>query len=138
MGVCPSTEMSCYPGCATVGDVYACGAQLILVAGSLAAALLVLANAEAMPIEDFCNKYGTLCAKAKPKAKPRRYPDNTDCQLLGSGGSSIWGKGLTCTYRCGGDTLVMQLEPPQSTCPGYDAPEGIVKWLLIKWLEIIK
>jgi hypothetical protein len=32
----------------------------------------------------------------------------------------------------------MQLQPPQPTCPGYDAPDGIIQWLLIKWLEIIK
>lgn len=136
--VCPTESMSCYPGCATVGDSYGCGAQLILLAGGLAAATLVLAKTEGMPLQDFCNKYGVLCAKARPRAEPQRFPDNTPCTLVGSGGSSIYGKGLTCKYKCNGEDLVMRLDPPESSCPGEDTIDYVIKWIAIKWLEIVR
>lgn len=134
--VCPTAEMSCYPGCALVGDTLACGPALVLMAGSLAASLVYLAAEEAISLQDFCGKYGTLCAKAKPRAEPQRFPDSTPCIFLGAGGSSMWGKGLTCKYNCKGEVLEMQLEPPENRCPGDDAKENLIEWLKIKWLEI--
>lgn len=58
------------------------------------------------------------------------------CIFLGAGGSSMWGKGLTCKYNCKGEVLEMQLDPPEDRCPGDDAPENLIEWLTIKWLEI--
>jgi hypothetical protein len=119
-----------------VGDTLACGNALIQVAGGLAASMIYLAAEEAISLQDFCGKYGALCAKARPKAEPRRFPDSTPCIFLGAGGSSMWGKGLTCKYNCKGEVLEMQLEPPEDHCPGDDATENLIEWLKIKWLEI--
>ena len=135
-GPCPSPSMSCYPGCATVGESFACGNQLVLLAGGLAAALLYIAAAESLTLPDFCNKYGTLCAKAHSKAEPKRYADQEPCLFLGAGGDPMWRKGLTCKYRCKDDVLEMQLDPPESKCPGDDG--SLVDWGKIKWLDIKK
>jgi hypothetical protein len=59
-GVCPNPEMSCYPGCAMAGDTLACGKALVLIAGSLAASMIYLAAEEAIPLQDFCGRYGAL------------------------------------------------------------------------------
>lgn len=69
-------------------------------------------------------------------SSPRRYPDETHCIFLGAGGSSLWGKGLTCKYNCNDEVVEMQLAPPEDRCPGESV--GWVKWLEIKWLEIKK
>ena len=55
--------MSCYPGCAVVGDTYACGKTLIELTGGLAGAIEAVALSESMSLEDFCEKYEVLCAK---------------------------------------------------------------------------
>jgi hypothetical protein len=70
---CPSETMSCYPGCAQVGEVYACGQQLITSAGGLAEAIIVLAEAEALSIEDFCKKHTVLCTKGGVQNKENEY-----------------------------------------------------------------
>jgi hypothetical protein len=137
-GACPSEQMSCFPGCAFVGDAYACGTELLLLAGGLAATLIYVAAAEALTLEDFCGKYGALCMKARPKAQPRRYPDKTVCIFIGSGGSPTWGKGLTCRYNCNGDRIEMRLEPPANRCPGEDALNNLIEWAKLKWLEITR
>jgi len=135
-GACPSPEMSCYPGCAMVGDTLACGNALVLMAGSLAASLIYLAAEETISLQDFCGKYGTLCMKARPRAEPKRFPDSTPCIFLGAGGSPMWGKGLTCKYNCNNVVLEMQLVPPENRCPGDDTEKNLIEWLKIKWLEI--
>lgn len=60
---CPVETMSCYPGCAVVGDTYACGKTLIELTGSLAGAIEAVARADGLSLEDFCGKYEVLCAK---------------------------------------------------------------------------
>jgi hypothetical protein len=70
---CPSETMSCYPGCAQVGEIYACGAQLIAVVGGLAAAIIAVAEADGMSIEDFCKKHTILCSKGGVQNKENEY-----------------------------------------------------------------
>lgn len=60
---CPVESMSCYPGCASVGDTYACGKTLIEITGSLGGAIEAIALYEGLSLEDFCGKYEVLCAK---------------------------------------------------------------------------
>jgi hypothetical protein len=82
--------MSCYPGCAVVGDTYACGAGLVTLAGGMAGALEAIALYEGMTLEDFCTKYEVLCAKGGKQnydneyvRKARELPKGTDpCQWL--------------------------------------------------------
>jgi hypothetical protein len=84
--------MSCYPGCAVVGDTYACGKTLIEIAGGLAAAIEAVALAEGLSLEDFCGKYEVLCAKGGKKNIDNEYvrkvkdlPKGTDpCEWLRS------------------------------------------------------
>lgn len=135
-GACPSEQMSCYPGCANVGDNYACGKALITLAGGLAAALAYLAAAEGLSLEAFCGKYGTLCAKAKPEAEPSRHPDHTPCHLVGSGG--VADRLLKCRYKCNGELIQMLVAPPAIKCPGYGPRDNLIKWEKIKWLPIDK
>ena len=134
---CPSEQMSCYPGCAKVGDNYACGTALIALAGGLAAALVYVAAAEGLSLEAFCGKYGTLCAKAEPKAEPRRYPVDTICELVGSGGTVGWGKTLKCRYNCNGEVIELLVALPADKCPLEDMVNWI-KWEKIKGLPVGK
>jgi hypothetical protein len=60
---CPVESMSCYPGCAVVGDTYACGKTLLEISGGLSAAIEAIAIHEGMSLEDFCGKYEILCTK---------------------------------------------------------------------------
>jgi hypothetical protein len=70
---CPSETMSCYPGCAQVGEIYACGAQLIAVAGGLAGAIIAVAEADGMSVDDFCKKHTILCSKGGVQNKENEY-----------------------------------------------------------------
>lgn len=70
---CPVETMSCYPGCAVVGDTYACGAGLITLAGGLGAAIEAVALYEGMTLEDFCTKFEVLCAKGGKKNIDNEY-----------------------------------------------------------------
>src|SRR5262249_40154665 len=70
---CPVETMSCYPGCAVVGDTYACGAGLVTLAGGLTAALEAIALYEGLTMEDFCTKYEVLCAKGGKKNIDNEY-----------------------------------------------------------------
>lgn len=65
--------MSCYPGCAVVGDTYACGAGLVTLAGSLGAAIEAIALYEGLTMEDFCTKYEVLCAKGGKQNYANEY-----------------------------------------------------------------
>ncbi|WP_169800780.1 hypothetical protein [Archangium gephyra] len=70
---CPVETMSCYPGCAQVGELYACGAQLIVLAGGLTAALIAVAESEDTSVDDFCKKHTALCAKGGVQNKENEY-----------------------------------------------------------------
>lgn len=70
---CPVETMSCYPGCAQIGETYACGAQLIALAGSLAAAIIAVADAEGVSVEDFCKNNTILCSKGGVQNKANEY-----------------------------------------------------------------
>jgi hypothetical protein len=82
---CPAREMSCYPGCATVNDLYVCGAELMVAAGSLAVAVTLLAKEQGLTLADFCLRYEMLCAarvgsdadKATAAPKPIALRRNT-------------------------------------------------------------
>jgi len=65
--------MSCYPGCVQVGELYACGAQLIILAGGLTAAIIVVAEAEDTSVDNFCKKHTALCAKGGVQNKENEY-----------------------------------------------------------------
>lgn len=73
---------------------------------------------------------------AMPRSAANAKPASST--LVGSGGSSIYGKGLTCKYKCNGEDLVMRLDPPQSSCPGEDTIDYVIEWIAIKWLEIVR
>lgn len=75
--------MSCYPGCASVGGTYACGQQLVELAGSLASAIEVLATAEGLSLEDFCKKNEALCAKGGKQNIDNEYVEKA--RLLSKG-----------------------------------------------------
>lgn len=104
---CPVETMSCYPGCAVVGDTYACGAGLVTLAGGLAAAIEAIALYEGMTLEDFCAKYEVLCAKGGKKNIDNEYvrqakelPKGTDpCK---------WLRGLQEDASVRGDTIEEQ------------------------------
>ena len=101
---CPVETMSCYPGCAVVGDTYACGPGLVTLAGGLAAALEAIALYEGLTMEDFCTKYEVLCAKGGKQNYVNEYvrqakdlPKGTDpCE---------WLRGLQEDAAARGDTL---------------------------------
>ncbi|PTL79667.1 polymorphic toxin type 34 domain-containing protein [Vitiosangium sp. GDMCC 1.1324] len=104
---CPSETMSCYPGCAVVGDTYACGQTLITITGSLAAAIEAIALHEGLSMEDFCEKYEVLCAKGGKKNIDNEYvreakelPKGADpCEFL---------RGLQNAAAASGDTVEEQ------------------------------
>jgi hypothetical protein len=53
--------------------MYACGAHLIALAGSLAAAIILVAEAEGMSVEDFCKNQTILCSKGGVQNKENEY-----------------------------------------------------------------
>ena len=72
---CPVKTQTCYPGCATVDGAMVCGTALLLTAGSMKAAIELMAKSDGISVDEFCNRFGTLCAAAKsgPKGRsPRR------------------------------------------------------------------
>jgi len=121
--------MSCYPGCATVNDLLVCGQQLMVAAGSLAAAIVLVAKEEGLTPADLCMRYETLCAsradpdagKATAAPKPLALRRNTPCKLLRRDRDvSRLPEIYLCTYRCEGvaEQIVTELAPGVEKCPG--------------------
>jgi hypothetical protein len=89
---CPSEQMSCHPGCASVGDTHACGPRLLELAGTLEKAIELIARQESLSMEDFCKKHSVLCAKGGKQNIANEYvrqarllPKETDpCEWLRS------------------------------------------------------
>ena len=132
---CPAKEMSCYPGCATVNDLYVCGQALLVAAGSLAAAVALVAHEQGLTLADFCLRYEVLCAdkatsdadKATAAPKPIALPRNTPCRFTGREKDvgplpAVY----LCLYQCEGvaEEIVVELDPGVRKCPGEERGEA--------------
>lgn len=104
---CPVETMSCYPGCAVVGDTYACGPGLVTLAGGLAAAIEAIALYEGMTLEDFCTKYEVLCAKGGKQNIDNEFVDQA--KVLPKGVDPCeWLRGLQNDASSRDDTAEVQ------------------------------
>jgi hypothetical protein len=123
--------MSCYPGCATVNDLYVCGQALLVASGSLAAAVALLAKEQGLTLADFCMRYETLCAarvdsdegKATAAPKPIALRRNTPCKFIEREKDvSTLPEVFLCVYRCEGvaEEIVVELDPGVEKCPGEE------------------
>ncbi|HLL54289.1 MAG TPA: hypothetical protein VK447_12115 [Myxococcaceae bacterium] len=134
---CPRKDMSCYPGCATVNDLLVCGQQLMVAAGSLAAAIVLVAKEEGLTPADLCMRYETLCAsrvdpdagKARAAPKPLALRRNTPCKLVRREKDVGTPPAVfLCVYQCEGaaEEIVVELDPGIERCPG--AEKGDATW----------
>ncbi|HLL52901.1 MAG TPA: hypothetical protein VK447_05100 [Myxococcaceae bacterium] len=129
--------MSCYPGCAKVDDLVVCGQALMVAAGSLVAAIVLVAKEEGLTPADLCLRYETLCAsRADPDAgqataapKPIALRRDTPCKFMERQKDvSTLPFIYLCVYRCEGvaEELVVELDPGVMKCPG--SKEGEATW----------
>jgi hypothetical protein len=127
--------MSCYPGCATVKDLYLCGEALLVAAGSLAAAVALLAKEQGLTLSDFCMRYETLCAakadsealKATAAPKPIALRRDTPCRLMERRKDvSTPVELFLCVYLCEefAEEIVVELGAGIRKRPGHDKGEA--------------
>ena len=110
--ICPSRQMSCFPGCAIVSDTLMCGPTLLAAAGGLAVALAYIAREHQMTIEEICQQHSTLCTEVEPTtvASEKEQVGKRPCLFNGAGGKGLFdpsGKAgpIECRYNCGGVTV---------------------------------
>jgi len=118
-----------------VNDLYVCGQDLVVAAGSLAAAVALLAKEQGLTLADFCLRYEVLCAakadsdagKATAAPKPIALRRNTPCELIERYKDvSTLPDHFLCVYRCEGvaEEIVVELDPGVRQCPGEGKGEA--------------
>jgi hypothetical protein len=127
--------MSCYPGCATVNDLVVCGQSLLVAAGSLATAIVLVAKEEGLTPADLCMRYETLCAsrvdpdagKATAAPKPIALRRDTPCKFIGRKKDvGTLPFVYLCVYQCESvaEEIVVELDPGVMKCPGEEKREA--------------